>query len=147
MYFKNNSFKKLSILYLVLKLFMVSSLIIFISCNAPRNNPLDPNNPNYIFSEGPQIKKTSYYDGFGHNIQTQIRCDENDIILAADYDPLHRVEKAWKPYLINNNHLFEPEYAEAESNPHSVKHYYSPSGEGPDAGDYPYSETMYLQDG
>ncbi len=49
MYFKNNSSKKLSILYLVLKLFMVSSLIIFISCNAPRNNPLDPNNPNYSY--------------------------------------------------------------------------------------------------
>ncbi len=49
MYFKNIFSKNLRILHILLKLFMVSSLLIFISCNAPRNNPLDPNNPEYSF--------------------------------------------------------------------------------------------------
>ena len=50
MYFKNIIIKNLRIFHFLLKLFMVSSLLIFISCNAPRNNPLDPNNPDYSFA-------------------------------------------------------------------------------------------------
>ena len=49
MYSKNYLSNNLKIRHLVLKLFMVSSLLFFISCNAPRNNPLDPNNPGYSY--------------------------------------------------------------------------------------------------
>ncbi len=49
MFIKNKLPKNSRLHYLVLKLFMLSSFTIFISCNAPRNNPLDPNNPNYSY--------------------------------------------------------------------------------------------------
>jgi hypothetical protein len=63
MIIKNNFYIKFKIK--ILHFVMISSLLIFVSCNAPRNNPLDPGNPGYSLAtlEGSAFTFSTPYTG------------------------------------------------------------------------------------
>lgn len=63
MILKNNFYIRFK--YKMLRFVMICSLLFFVSCNAPRNNPLDPNNPGYSLAtlEGSALTFSTPYSG------------------------------------------------------------------------------------
>lgn len=81
-----------------------------------------------------------YFDGLSRQIQSNSRANNQDIIIATEYDALDRIEKEFKPFYKANNLLrFVPDYLT------EAKAYYDGSP-GPNAGNYPFITYEYYND-
>jgi hypothetical protein len=91
----------------------LSSFSYFYSRSASSNDTFDDDNPNYVreqtYRSGNELTTTTTYtDGLGRKIQTQIRKGTNDIVQHFTYDNLGRTDKVYNPFEKNTSHLYLP---------------------------------------
>jgi len=98
---------------------------------------------NFYRSGSEKTTSVEYFNGLGRKVQTQTALGTNDLVSAITYDDMGRIARSYKPYQIDlgaNAHIYDPVF-----HVHS-KNYYNLTLGITSVGDFPYSETVYLQD-
>ncbi|MBI3364275.1 MAG: RHS repeat-associated core domain-containing protein [Ignavibacteriae bacterium] len=89
---------------------------------------------NYV---GSYSQSTTFRDGLGRLIQSQVRDGVNDLVSAVQYDSLGRAYRAWRTYSQNTTHLYDTSF---QTNARSYYNAFSPGIQNP------YTETEFYPD-
>jgi YD repeat-containing protein len=59
---------------------------------------------------GSYSQSTTYTDGLGRTLQTQVHDSLSDVVSATQYDTIGRAYRNWRPYLQNTNHSYDASF-------------------------------------